>query len=137
MVVDCVIEVLSKKEELPKIVDYTENFLLGKGFAKNAVLQMAIAAEEIFINICHYAYHPSTGRVKISFSADKNSAKIVFSDDGKPFNPLSDAKEPNTTLPAKEREQGGLGIFMAKQFASCISYDHADGTNILTIIKEK
>ena len=58
--------------------------------------------------------------------------RLVFADDGKPYDPLAHT-DPDTTLPAEERPIGGLGIMMVKKMASSISYRRAGGRNILTI----
>ena len=39
------------------------------------------------------------------------------------------------TLPAEERDVGGLGIFMTKQFMDDVAYEYKDGQNILTLKK--
>jgi anti-sigma regulatory factor (Ser/Thr protein kinase) len=44
-------------------------------------------------------------------------------------------EDPNTHLPAEEREIGGLGIFMVKKTMDDITYEYKDGQNILTIKK--
>lgn len=43
--------------------------------------------------------------------------------------------DPDTTLSAKERKKGGLGIFMVKNTMDNVSYEYRDGKNILTIKK--
>ena len=58
--------------------------------------------------------------------------RLVFTDDGKPYDPLAHT-DPDTTLPAEERPIGGLGIMMVKKMASSISYRCVGGRNILTI----
>ncbi len=50
------------------------------------------------------------------------------------YDPL-EKPDPDITLPAEKRPIGGLGIFMVKKIADEISYDYADGKNILVIKK--
>ena len=50
------------------------------------------------------------------------------------FNPLSSG-DPDTTLPARQRRIGGLGIFMVKKTMDDVTYDYVNGENILTIRK--
>ena len=45
-------------------------------------------------------------------------------------------KTPDTSLKAREREIGGLGIFMVRRLTDEISYEYADGKNILRIKKQ-
>ncbi len=59
---------------------------------------------------------------------------IRFEDGGVPFNPL-EHKNPDVTLPWKQRRIGGLGIFLLRRKMDDIHYDHIDNKNILTIEK--
>ncbi|MEG1294697.1 MAG: ATP-binding protein [Clostridium sp.] len=43
---------------------------------------------------------------------------------------------PDTTLSAKEREIGGIGLFMVKKFMDSVEYDYHDELNILTLKKQ-
>ena len=60
---------------------------------------------------------------------------ITFIDQGIPFDPLK-SEDPDTGLPAEERDLGGLGIFMVKKSMDEISYAYRDGKNILSIRKQ-
>ena len=42
---------------------------------------------------------------------------------------------PDITLPAEERQIGGLGIYMVKKSMDNVIYEHRDGKNILTLMK--
>jgi len=96
--------------------------------------QINIAVEEIFVNIAHYAYPDNCGYADILFEYSAFSIKITFIDNGIPYNPLS-KKDPDITLPAEERQIGGLGIYMVKKSMDDISYKYKDGQNILVIVK--
>ena len=132
------LEVPAKTEELDLVIDFISRFLLQNGFDQKSVMQTSIAAEEIFTNICRYAYAPESGSVRLDLSMDtrKETATVRFSDCGRTFDPLA-AAPPDITLPADRRTEGGLGIFMAQKLVSRIEYHNEDGMNILTITKQK
>jgi anti-sigma regulatory factor (Ser/Thr protein kinase) len=96
--------------------------------------QLAIAVEEIFVNIANYAYPGGIGDCIITALTGEDEAVLTFEDKGIPYNPL-DNKDPDTTLSAEERQIGGLGILMAKKLTDGITYSHSEGKNILTIKK--
>ena len=100
------------------------------------LMQIDLAVEEIFVNIAHYAYAPQTGEATITCNLNKETREmqIIFSDSGKPFNPL-DRDEPDVTLPAEERGIGGLGIFLTKKYMDEVSYEYSGGKNNLTLKK--
>ena len=99
-------------------------------------LQIGVAVEEIFVNIAHYAYAPSVGKatVRVEVSDDPVTVAITFVDHGVPYDPLA-KEDPNVSLPAQDREIGGLGIFMTKRLMDEVKYEYRDGRNILTLKK--
>ena len=96
----------------------------------------AVAVEELFVNIAHYAYSPGTGSATIGVEILKDPAAIAitFTDRGKPFDPLA-KEDPDITLSAEERQIGGLGIYMVKKSMDEVVYEYKDGQNILRIKK--
>ena len=123
-------------ENLNTVLNAVREEMEKADFSPKAVMQIEIAVEEIFVNICHYAYAPNTGNaeVKIAFFEDKLT--ITFTDSGKPYNPM-EKPDPDITLSAEERNIGGLGIYMVKNLADDCSYQYKDGKNILKLEKKK
>jgi anti-sigma regulatory factor (Ser/Thr protein kinase) len=100
-------------------------------------MNVAVAVEEIFVNIAHYAYPPGEpGDVTIRCEADAGVGRltVVFMDEGAPYNPL-ERPDPDVNLPLEERPIGGLGIFMTKRLMDGVEYRHEAGKNVLTIVK--
>jgi anti-sigma regulatory factor (Ser/Thr protein kinase) len=97
--------------------------------------QLAIAVEEVFVNIANYAYEAG-GEAVITAESDDEKLVLTFEDKGTPYNPL-EKDDPDVEASAEEREIGGLGIFMIKKLTDGIEYDFSDGKNILKISKSK
>lgn len=95
-----------------------------------------IAVEELFVNIASYAYAPATGNtvIRVTRYEDPLSVEITFIDSGMQYDPLA-KPDPDTTLAARQRKIGGLGIFMVKKSMDGVNYEYKDGKNILTIKK--
>ncbi len=132
-----VLTVSSDKSRLCEVQEFVERCLKGCGTSSKTLSQLKLIVEEIFINISSYAYHPpGSGEVQISCEVEKDVMKvvIVFEDDGPEFDPL-EAEEPDTTVDIRDREPGGLGIFLVKRCVDGISYRRDGGRNILTIEK--
>jgi anti-sigma regulatory factor (Ser/Thr protein kinase) len=121
---------------LDEVMEYVNMNLEAADVSMKAQMQIAVAVEEIFVNICKYAYHPDKGRavVRVEVVEDPVQVKITFVDHGKPYDPLL-KDDPDVTLSAEEREIGGLGIFMVKQSMDAVEYEYKDGSNILTLVK--
>ena len=110
------LEIAAEIEKLPEVLAFLEQHLEEVDCPPKAQMQIAIAVEEIFVNIAHYAYAPKTGMasVRLELSSEPASAVITFLDRGVPFDPLA-KPDPDVTLSAEDREIGGLGIFMTKK----------------------
>ena len=123
----------AKTENLDAVLNFISGELENVDCPMKLQTQIAIAVEEVFVNIAHYAYKPEIGGVTIRVTVG-NEVVIEFEDKGKPYNPLEN-NDPDITLGAEEREIGGLGIFMVKKIMDAVEYRNEDGKNILTIRK--
>ena len=130
------ITVEAKVENLEKITSFVEEALEKIGCPMKVRIQMNVAIDEIFSNICYYAYQPGTGDATILLDISENPTQVTvtFIDQGIPYDPLKQ-EEPDTTLSADERTIGGLGIFMVKKSMDELSYEYKDGKNILNMKK--
>lgn len=122
---------------LPAAQSYVEEHLEAVDCPLQVRMQIALAVEEIFVNICSYAYAPGQGLVtlQLELSREPAAVTITFLDSGKPYDPL--AKEnPDLTIPAEDRPVGGLGIFMTKAVMDDVTYVFRDGQNVLKLVKK-
>lgn len=94
---------------------------------------MYLAAEEVFVNICNYAYD-ITGDVEVKII---NGDRIVFgfTDIGKEFDPTSDVLDIEDY--DHDNAVGGLGRFLVFTLADDYSYEYTDGKNILKLYFKK
>ena len=123
----------AKVENLNTVLDFVNTELESVDCPMKLATQVAIAVEEIFVNIAHYAYGSETGNATIRMAVEPEVI-IEFEDSGKPFIPL-EKEDADITLSAEEREIGGLGIFMVKKIMDSVEYKNEDGKNILIIRK--
>jgi len=124
-------------EKLPELLSFLERQLEEAGCPMKTQTQISVAAEEIFVNIANYAYAPGKGiaTVRLEIREDPAAATITFIDQGTPFDPLK-KEDPDVSLPAEEREIGGLGILMVKKTMDELHYEYKDGQNRMTMIKK-
>ena len=131
------LETEAVNENLQQVISFIEQHLDETGCQPKTKMQISVAAEEIFVNIANYAYAPERGKatVRVEVSEDPITVTITFIDNGKPFDPTKNA-EPNVSLPAEERDIGGLGILMTKKMMDDVVYEYSEGRNILTLKKD-
>ena len=125
------------KMNLPLVQAFVDEQLEEAGCPMLTQIAIDVAVEELFVNIASYAYGDGNGKaaVQVSVHEEPLSVEITFIDNGVQYDPLAKA-DPDTTLSAKERKKGGLGIFMVKKSMDNVSYEYKDGKNILTITKK-
>ena len=121
------------KENLPNVIEFVTK-LLGENADGKLVFELELICEEVFVNICSYAYGKNVGKAEIEACKLSDCIVVKFIDSGKKFNPLEIA-EPNIHAPLEERSIGGLGIFMTKKLSDKLLYERTDNKNILTVIK--
>ncbi len=123
-------------ENLSRVTEFVDRRLEAVDCPVKAQMQIGLAVEEIFINIASYAYAPEVGTatVRVEVEEDPVAVIITFIDHGIPYDPLA-KEDPDVTLPAAQREIGGLGIFMTKKVMDDVTYEYQDGKNILRLKK--
>lgn len=106
---------------------------------------MNLVMEEAVSNVIFYAYpKEKSHRIKIECTwgdapegkSDELAGRLIFCiiDTGVEFDPTARG-DVDVTLPAEERDIGGLGIFIVKNIMDEVIYHRVDGRNELTLIK--
>ena len=122
-------------EKLDEVLDFIDQLLEEWDCNMKTITQINIAAEEIFVNIAHYAYKNHNGKAHILIEHKGPDVEITFTDNGTPYNPL-EHDDPDITLSAEEREIGGLGIYIVKKSMDSVNYEYRDNHNILKFSKK-
>ena len=122
--------------ELAPVTVFLEEELDKAEASPKLMVTFAVALEELFVNVAHYAYPGSKGTVKIGIDTSGDSIVVQLTDSGIPFNPVA-MPDPDITESAEERKIGGLGIYMVKKSMDSMTYEYKDNQNILTISKRK
>ena len=123
-------------DNLNKVLAFIDEQLEANNCPMRVMLEIDVAAEEIFVNVASYAYTSGVGSVaiEVNFEEHPKAVAIRFIDSGIPYNPL-EKEDPDVTLSAEKRGIGGLGVFMVKKSMDEVTYEYKDGKNHLTIRK--
>lgn len=117
-------------------IDFVNSFAEQNNISNSVLLEIALACEEIIVNIINYAYIQAVGDIELSCMYDKNSQTLQINivDWGEKFD-ISNAPVPELGEPLETRKEGGLGIFLAKQFMDEVLYRRDSNCNITTLVK--
>ena len=116
-------------ETVPQVAAFVEENLEKFEVPMKLSMKLMVAVDEIYSNIVRYS---GATEAQVRVMKETDTLRLVFSDNGKPYNPL-DAKEPDVTASAEDRTIGGLGIFMVRKMMDDVEYMYKDNQNVLTL----
>ncbi|MDR2546324.1 MAG: ATP-binding protein [Lachnospiraceae bacterium] len=128
------ITVPAHTDRLDEVLTFVDEAMINTEMDAMTKNDIRICVEEIFVNIASYAYPAGEGEVTLGISCELWQTAITFADSGMAYNPLAKS-DPDISLPADDRDIGGLGVFMVKKLMDEISYRYENDENILTIKK--
>jgi len=117
-------------DDVGAAADSLEGWLGKQGVAVETCYTVRLALEELATNALKFSGAP--GSLSSSFSL--RPAKFVIEDDGPPFNPWSDAPDPDVSAPMDAREPGALGLHLVRSMAGSVSYERRGRTNVVGVV---
>ena len=123
-------------ENIPTAIGFLDKALAAAGCPFRAQMQLDVALDELMSNVARYAYAPRTGEITIEVEILEDPRRVVLtlSDSGVPYDPLQ-KEDPDVTLSAEARGDGGLGIFIVKKTMDVMSYAFKNGRNVVSLEK--
>ena len=102
-------------------------------------LKVNLVLEELGLNILTHGGEGRNQRpeIEIVLKSEDDSLTIEILDDGHPFNPLQDAKDPGIDNPLEDRSIGGLGVHLVRTLMDDLSYQREAGKNRLTMVAKR
>ncbi len=115
-------------------VDSVHGFLVSNGCPERTAMQFDLIVEEVFLNICDYAYGEEQGDISIFCSISDDTVSVRFEDSGPMFDPTAEEHyDPGDDV--AEWPVGGLGIKLTLGIADRAEYSYVDGKNSFTVSK--
>ena len=132
------ITVRAAPEQIDAVMDFVNRQLDILSCPEETRVDLDVAVDELLSNIIRYAYGPGTGTVtvRVETQLEPKALILTFLDQGAPFDPLAEERPDTTSLPARERPMGGLGLYLVRSLVDEITYARRDGQNVLTVHKE-
>jgi anti-sigma regulatory factor (Ser/Thr protein kinase) len=100
--------------------------------------KVELAFEELWVNVVNHAYDPERpGRIEAETGAAEREGLsgflLRFRDWGRPFDPFTDAPQPDLTADIFSRPVGGLGIYLTKTLAWRYEYRRDGDSNLVEL----
>ncbi|EPP34662.1 histidine kinase-like ATPase domain protein [Chlamydia ibidis] len=119
--------------ELHNMLNFIKKSAEFHDLQKDKMLKMELACEELLVNIISYAYQGSPGNISISCLGSAEILEVVIKDSGFSFNPFTAVIDLQENLSLRERQLGGLGIFLAKNSVDEFSYERQGKYNVVSL----
>lgn len=102
------------------------------GLAPKRVGMLTMAFEEIFVNICNYAYPAEPGTVTLTCHDEGAQFVAQIMDEGVAFD-VAAIGDPDLEADIDARQIGGLGWFLVRKIADQLDCFREDGRNIVRL----
>jgi len=119
--------------DLGRVAEAAVNFLREHGLPQPAIYAANLAIEELGTNLLKYGYDdPGPHEIRLRLEVHPAHVLMTLEDDGHEFNPTR-APAPDLTLGLEDRQPGGLGLALVRQFADRFDYQRRAGRNCVSL----
>ena len=123
----------TRPEELDRLTAAVELLAEQDNWPAPLTFKVNLVLEELVLNVINYAYDESGHQVEVQLTCNVEDLVIEITDEGKPFDPLHDAPDPDMDSPMEERRIGGLGVYLVRTMTSEMQYRREDGRNHMMV----
>lgn len=104
--------------------------------SEECINSIVLAIDEILTNIISYAFSDFKIHIINIVISYSDEIKVIITDDGQQFNPLS-VTVSDISSDIEKRTVGGLGIHLVKAIVDKMDYKFENNKNVLSLIKYK
>jgi serine/threonine-protein kinase RsbW len=121
-------------EDLATIYPWFESIAEKIGLPANSLFRIQLVLEEAASNAALHGFDSGgVGEISLEVAANPTQVIAVLSDQGRPFDPLTEAPPSPAPQSLEEAAIGGLGIKLMHKFATALHYRRTGTTNELTM----
>ena len=125
-----------RAEELDTITAAVEEFGDAEEWPGALIFRVNLVLEELGLNIINHGGTEDLREIEITLTSKPESLTIEIVDNGRPFDPVKEAPEPDLDSGVAERAVGGLGVYLVRTMMDEMHYRRDGGKNYLTLVKE-
>ena len=129
------LKVRPRAEELDTITVAVEEFGDAEQWPPDLIFRVNLVLEEVGLNIINHGRTDDLHEIEITLTSEAESLTIEIVDNGRPFDPLTDAPEPDLDSGVAERAVGGLGVYLVRTMMDELHYRRDGRRNYLTLVK--
>ena len=125
-------------DELGRITDAVDDLGHRESWSNDMLFRVHLVLEELVLNIIDYGFDDGgEHELEVVLTSEDDALTIEITDDGFPFNPLTDPKTPDVNAPLEDRPVGGLGVHLVRTMMDEMHYRRDQGKNHLTLVARR
>jgi anti-sigma regulatory factor (Ser/Thr protein kinase) len=125
----------SGRDDLATLYPWFESVANQISLPAGSLFQIQLVLEEAVSNAALHGFDAGrTGEIALDVEASPTQVVAILRDQGRPFDPLTDAPPAPAPTSLEEAAVGGLGIKLMHKFASSLRYRRIGPTNELTMV---
>jgi len=129
------INVSSSTQHLQEVRSLVQTYVSHCDVNKDEIAEIILAVDEAYTNIIKHAYNNDPNHtVKIELGTSTDTLWVRLSDTGHHFNP-DEYHPPDLLKRIKNKQRGGMGIYLINKFMDSVEYSSAGKTNTILMRK--
>lgn len=131
------LKIETRHEELDRVSAAVEELAEREGWPPEMVYRVTLVIEELVVNIINHGHDDGVHDIEIAMASEPDALTVDIIDDGRPFDPLSDAPEPDLDSLLEDRPVGGLGIHLVRTMMDEVQYRREQDRNHTTLVARR
>ena len=129
------IEIKNDLDQITLVMSALEEYADRTSLDMRVAQAAELALDELLNNNISYGF-PDDGphTITVELETQEGALQIQVIDDGVPFNPFEQAA-PDLESSVEERDLGGVGIHLVKNFMDEYGYERVHSRNVVTLLK--
>ena len=127
----------TRLEELSRVFGAVREFGEQESWPSETLFLIDLALEELTLNTMNYGHDSGIHEIEIAVKSEPDAITIEIIDDGRPFDPLHDAPDPQVGAAIEDRPVGGLGVHLVRTMMDEMSYRREGDKNHITLVTRK
>ena len=120
--------------ELSRLAEAVEDFGGANDLPPGTVFKLNLCFDELITNAISYGFDElDQATLSVELAVGDGAVVAVIRDNGRPFDPFTEAPEADTSLRVEDRPIGGLGVLLVRESMDDFSYERLDGFNVVTL----
>jgi anti-sigma regulatory factor (Ser/Thr protein kinase) len=126
-------------ESLSAVSEFVKEAAANAGLDRSAAYQLRLSVIELVTNTITHGYSEAnrSGNIELRAEMSDQFLTLILEDSAIPYDPSKAPQPDDLSLPAEERQIGGLGVFLALQGLESFRYERVGDRNRSVLVMKR